>query len=256
MRNCQDVAVRILVTNDDGINSPGLHHLARQLRTIGDVTVLAPSRQYSGAGTAIGHLGMPLPDVHRAIHQELHGVRAYHFDGPPALAAFLACKKLFGTIPDVLVSGINKGWNVGQMVHFSGTVGAALAANVLGVTGVSVSQKGGSSQRWESAAAIAVDIVNDLPPKTALLNVNVPNLAYEELKGLTTTTLSQRSPYTMARAYLRSKTETVFEADFEHGGRYDNFDGSDAHAVEQGLVSITSLSTLRAITHPGGDVDG
>lgn len=242
--------MRILVTNDDGIDSPGLHHLARQLTTVGDVTVLAPSRQYSGAGTAIGHLGEPLPDVHRVTLPELLGFgAAYHFDGPPALAAFLACKQLFGETPDLVVSGINQGWNVGQMVHFSGTVGAALAANVLGVTGISVSQKGGRPQFWESAAAIAVDVINDLPAERALLNVNVPNLAYDELKGSVTTTLSQRSPYTMARAYLRSKTEAVFEADFERGGQYDNYEGSDAHAVEHGLVSITNLSQRDTVSN-------
>ena len=246
--NCQDLAVRILVTNDDGIDSPGLHHLARRLTTVGEVTVLAPSSQYSGAGTAIGHLGEPLPDVHRVRLPELLGSgAAYHFDGPPALAALLACKQLFGATPDLLVSGINEGWNVGQTVHFSGTVGAALAANVLGVTGISVSQKGGRPQFWESAAAVAVDVINDLPPETALLNVNVPNLAYDDLKGFAATTLSRRSPYTMERAYLRQKTDAVFGADFERGGRYDNCEGSDAHAVEQGLVSITRLSTLQAI---------
>ena len=246
--NCQDLVVRILVTNDDGIDSPGLHHLARQLMTVGEVTVLAPSSQYSGAGTAIGHLGEPLPDVHRVRLPELLGLgAAYHFDGPPALAALLACKQLFGATPDLLVSGINEGWNVGQTVHFSGTVGAASAANVLGVTGISISQKGGHPQFWESAAAVAVDVINDLPPETALLNVNVPNLAYDDLKGFAATTLSRRSPYTMERAYLRQKTDAVFGADFERGGRYDNYEGSDAHAVEQGLVSITRLSTLQAI---------
>ena len=154
---------RILVTNDDGIESAGLHALAAALVPLGEVIVFAPSREYSGAGAAIGHLSDGIADVHEVRRPELADVAAaYTFDGPPALAALLAVQGLFGAAPDVVVSGINPGWNVGRSVHFSGTIGAVLTAEQLGVPGVAVSQHSGGMQRWDTAARVAAQMVAEL----------------------------------------------------------------------------------------------
>ncbi|MEZ5231458.1 MAG: 5'/3'-nucleotidase SurE [Acidimicrobiales bacterium] len=242
---------RILVTNDDGIDSAGLHALARALVPLGEVIVFAPSREYSGAGAGIGHIGGGIAEVHQLQRPELEGVAAaYAFDGPPALAALLAIQGLFGAVPSVVVSGINPGWNVGRAVHFSGTIGAALTAEQLGIPGVAVSQRTGGLQQWATAADVAAALVAELDGEPISLNVNVPNLARHELAGTRHTTLSDRIPYQLHRARL----EPVDDHDdgvrhlvrFEMDGPYDNSIGTDTEAVEAGYVSITRL---RPTTH-------
>ena len=133
--------MRILVTNDDGIESAGLHVLAQRLAHIGEVVVFAPSAEYSGAGAAIGHLSAGIADVHHVERAEMPDVQsAHHLDAPPALASLLACQGLLGPAPDLVVSGINPGWNVGHAVHFSGTIGACITANMFGIPCIAVSQ--------------------------------------------------------------------------------------------------------------------
>ncbi len=133
--------MKVLVTNDDGVGSPGLHALARALVDAGhDVVVVAPDRDYSGSGAAIGHLHAD--DHIDAAPVELPGlagVRAYAVDGPPGLCVLAARLGGFGDPPDIVVSGINPGCNTGRAVLHSGTVGAALTAANFGVRGLAVS---------------------------------------------------------------------------------------------------------------------
>ena len=249
--------MRILVTNDDGISSEGLHVLARRLVELGTVTVFCPSTDFSGAGAAIGHIGPGLPDVIAVDLPELAGVdAAYHFDGPPALATILACKGVFGAVPELVVSGINPGWNVGHAVHFSGTVGAGVTAGVFGVPAIAVSQPvagGGEPQRWGTAADVVASLVDDVvasrrrgeePP---LLNVNVPNLPAERLRGRVATTLAPRLPYSLDAPTLTAKGNGRFAADFVRFAPFESPPGSDTDAVERGYVSITSLTSTRAL---------
>ncbi len=237
---------RILVTNDDGIESVGLHALAAALVPLGEVIVFAPSREYSGAGAAIGHLSDGIADVHEVRRPELADVAAaYTFDGPPALAALLAVQGLFGATPDVVVSGINPGWNVGRSVHFSGTIGAVLTAEQLGVPGVAVSQHTGGVQLWDTAARVAAqmvaEMVADLDGEVVGLNVNVPNVAYEDLAGTRWTELSDRLPYQLNAPRLHLVAPGRHRVHFERDGAYASRPGTDPEAVERGFVSVTRL---------------
>src|SRR5579859_3853701 len=162
----EDGGVRILVTNDDGVDSVGLHVLARALRPLGTVVVAAPDREYSGAGAGLGPLHLLQPEIHRI---DLDGVDdAWAVTGPPALCVMFARLGAFGPPLDLVVAGINPGANVGRAVYHSGTVGAALTARAGGMTGVAVSQavadddiEGQASeatladQHWDTAGAAA-----------------------------------------------------------------------------------------------------
>lgn len=250
----QNQPMRILVTNDDGIDSPGLHSLAQRFTEVGDVTVVAPSGEYSGAGASIGHLGPGLPDVHRVERSELPDVAAsYHLDGPPALCALLTCKGMLDELPDLVVSGINPGWNVGHSVHFSGTVGACITARMFGLPAIAVSQPvfdqgAGPTQHWATAAGAAADLASDVMSNPRLLNVNVPNLPADRLLGSKNTKLSDRFPYSMHSPALTERSPGVFAATFERDGSFNSFDGSDTHAVESHYVSVTELTPTKEAT--------
>ncbi len=129
---------RILVTNDDGIDSVGLHVLARAVAPLGDVVVAAPDQEFSGAGAAIGALHIMQPEVHRATIDDID--TAWAVTGPPALCVMFARLGAFGPLPDLIVSGINPGANVGRSVYHSGTVGAALTGRNGSIPGIAVSQ--------------------------------------------------------------------------------------------------------------------
>lgn len=248
--------MRILVTNDDGIDSEGLHVLAQHLAEIGDVTVFCPSTNFSGAGAAIGNIGAGLPDVVAVDRPELWNTEAaYHFDGPPALATMLACKGLFGLPPDIVASGINPGWNVGHSVHFSGTVGAGIAAGVFGVPAVAVSQPAAGpdgTQHWETAAEVTTSLVEELWSESRslaaprLLNVNVPNVHAEDVRGRRYTTLAARLPYSLDAPTLTPTGDGTYTAAFVRFAPFESPAGSDTHTVEEGYVSITPLATTSA----------
>ncbi|MCB0982122.1 MAG: hypothetical protein KDB17_15920, partial [Ilumatobacter sp.] len=130
--------MRILVTNDDGIDSVGLHVLARAMAVHGDVVLVAPDREFSGAGAAVGALHLLQPEVRRV---QVDGVaEAWTLNGPPALCVLFARLGLFGAPFDLVVSGINPGANVGRSVYHSGTIGAVLTGRLGGISGVAVSQ--------------------------------------------------------------------------------------------------------------------
>ena len=189
--------MRILVTNDDGIDSIGLHMLARAMTDIGDVVVVAPDKEYSGSGAGFGPLHLIKPDVHRAWIDGIDEV--WSVTGPPALCVMFGRLELFGHY-DLVVAGINPGANVGRSVYHSGTVGACLTARNGGISGVAVSQTVESfgvegqgweemlaDQHWETAAEVARaavgGLVTALPEKPVVLNINVPD---RELSDCTT----------------------------------------------------------------------
>lgn len=240
--------VRILVTNDDGIDSPGVHVLAQRLTEIGEVVVFAPSGEYSGAGAAIGHLAGGIPNVHRVERSEMPDVHeTHHLDGPPALAALLGCSGLLGPAPDLVVSGINPGWNVGHAVHFSGTVGACITAGIFGVPAIAVSQRTSDEPMlWDTAAQAAIDHVPRALSEGVLLNINVPNLSVDDIKGVQETGLSNRIPYSLHSPALHEIANGEFRVSFEQYGPFDGPEGTDTHAVEAGYVSVTPLTTTHA----------
>ncbi|MEZ5408432.1 MAG: 5'/3'-nucleotidase SurE [Acidimicrobiales bacterium] len=235
--------MRILVTNDDGIDSPGLHALAQRMTDLGEVIVFAPSSEHSGAGAAIGHLSEGVPAVHTVERPEMPDVAAvHHIGGPPALAALLACRGLFGPPPDLVVSGINPGWNVGWSVLFSGTVGACLTARVCGVSGIAVSQRRtGEAQRWEAAAELAATLVPEIADRPAgypvVWSVNVPNVDYPQIRGVRRALLADRLPYGLHSARLTDGAVT-----FESNDEVDESAEVDTGVVLAGYASLTELA--------------
>jgi len=182
-------ALRILVTNDDGVRAPGIAALARTAVAAGhDVVVVAPMVDYSGAGAAVGPVhSRDGVDYETFEIDGLRGVPTYGIDGPPALAVILACVGGFGPRPDVVLSGINYGVNVGRSALHSGTVGAALTAAHFGLRALAVSIRYGPEPvPWATPATLAGGLLPVLAasPEGTTLNLNVPDLDLAELRGL------------------------------------------------------------------------
>ena len=179
--------MRVLVTNDDGIESEGLHALAQALTTVvEDVVVAAPAGDASGSSAALGvfHADARI-DVKRV---EVPGcdAPAWAVSGPPGLCTLAARLGAFGPEPDVIVSGINAGLNTGRAILHSGTVGAALTGQNFGAKGLAVSVDAREPWRWDTAASIALevlDLVVDAPARS-VLNLNVPALPRSEVRGI------------------------------------------------------------------------
>jgi 5'-nucleotidase len=252
--------VRILVTNDDGIDSEGLHVLARAMTEHGSVTVVAPDEEYSGAGASLGALHVIQPEVHQA---HLAGLPdAWAVTGPPALCVMFARLGAFGAPFDLVVSGINPGINVGRSVYHSGTVGAALTARVGGISGVAVSQavrgygvegQGWdemlTGQLWDAAATTASAVVGALaarPGGPVVVNLNVPNLPVSEMTGWRHTSVGRVPPRVISEARLEPKVghPGSFRVAMEWGDEVSLPEGTDGGAVERGQVSVSVLSAL------------
>jgi 5'/3'-nucleotidase len=178
----------VLVTNDDGIESAGLHLLAAALHGAGyDVTVVAPDRDRSGIGAAIGlvHADQHL-DVEKVEMPGCAGIPAYAIDGPPGLCVCAGRLGAFGDPPDIVVSGINPGCNTGRAILHSGTVGAALTAQSFGCSALAVSVAVSDPYRYDTAARVALDVLPMLldAPARSVLNLNVPARSYDEVQGV------------------------------------------------------------------------
>jgi 5'-nucleotidase len=253
--------VRILVTNDDGIDSEGLHVLARAMTAHGAVTVVAPDDEYSGASAALGALHRIQPEVHQVRVEGL--AETWAVTGPPALCVMFARLGAFGPPFDLVVAGINPGINVGRSVYHSGTVGAALTARAGGISGVAVSQavrgygvegQGWDDmlrgQLWDSAAAVASAVVGalcaDRSPVPVVVNVNVPNRPVPQIQGWRHTTIGRVPPRVVAEAKLEPKLghPGSFRVTMSWGDAVSLPDGTDGGAVERDQVSVTLLSSL------------
>ncbi len=256
--------MRILVTNDDGIDSVGLHVLAREMTRHGDVVVVAPDREFSGASAAVGALHLLQPEVHRA---HVEGVpEVWTVNGPPALCVLFARLGVFGGPFDLVVSGINPGANVGRAVYHSGTIGAVLTGRLGGISGVAVSQAvngfGVEGQGWddmvkgqiwstaaEVASAVVSGLIADPPAEAVAVNVNVPNLPLEQINRWRRTSVGNRIPRSMAAATLEPKEghEGAFHVRMQYGDPIQLPVETDGGAVEAGEVSITYLSKLEGV---------
>lgn len=221
------------MTNDDGVHSEGIHALAEALSTLGDVTIVAPLTESSAIGHALTLI--------RPLRLDKLRDRVYSVDGTPTDCVTLAFLKLYDTEPDLVVSGINKGYNLGDDVTYSGTVAGALEGILLGVPGVAVSLCRARHYDFAQAAWAARTVAehvftNGLPART-LLNVNVPR---EQARGLKVTVQARRRWY-----------PDVLEADDPRGRPYfwikegradwEPDEKSDYQAVRDGWISVTPL---------------
>ena len=188
--------MRLLLTNDDGVLAPGLAVLARYVAEwiekapsdeVREALIVAPHRNYSGMSSAVGDI-FERPTVPYRRHQiaGAESIPTFGLEAPPALCAILGALGSFDFQPDVVVSGINAGANVGRSVLHSGTVGAVLTAAQLGLSGIAVSVQWGEDVHYDTAAVVALEVLDELlrAPSRTLLNLNVPNLALGDLKGV------------------------------------------------------------------------
>jgi 5'-nucleotidase len=254
--------MRILVTNDDGIDAPGLAHLVEAMLPLGEVVVVAPDREFSGASVAVGSLMHHTPGVRR---RAIAGTAAaWAVSGPPALCVLYVNAGLFGEAPDLVVAGINPGANVGRSVYHSGTVGAALSARNCGWSGVAVSQAApaGASvegqaytdmlamQRWHVAASVARTFVgallDDLPSEPVVANLNVPNLELDQIEGWTLAEVSPAPAASMVDAELIQHADDpdAFEVNVGWRRNTDVPPDCDTGAVWSRRVSVSYVSRL------------
>jgi len=228
--------MRILVSNDDGYFSPGITCLVEALRTVAHVDVVAPERDRSGASNSLT-LTRPL-----RLNRAANGF--YFVDGTPTDCVHLAITGLLEQEPDIVISGINHGANLGDDVIYSGTVAAAMEGRFLGLPAIAVSLAGRKDGNFASAARVVLDLLSKLKnhplPSDTILNVNVPDIPYEQLKGMVATRLGHRH-----------KAEPVVRASDPHGNpvywvgppgaEADAASGTDFFAIRELKVSITPL---------------
>jgi 5'-nucleotidase len=228
--------MRILVSNDDGYLAPGLAALVEAMRPFGEVTVVAPEQNHSGASNSLT-LTRPLT-VHRADNGFLF------INGTPTDCVHIALTGLLEQPPDLVVSGINNGQNMGDDTIYSGTVAGAMEGFLFGVPSIAFSLVERGYAHLDSAARIAGEVVGryvaDPIPGPFLLNVNIPNLPYEAIRGIVGTRLGKRHH---AEPVIRSESprgETIYWVGGAGGAR-EAGPGTDFHATANGYVSVTPL---------------
>lgn len=228
--------MRILVSNDDGYFSPGIAALAEALRALGEVTVVAPERDRSGASNSLT-LDRPL-----SLRRATNGF--YFVNGTPTDCVHLAVTGMLDHLPDIVVSGVNHGANMGDDTIYSGTVAAATEGYLLGVPSIAVSLVSKAATDFTAAARVTCDLVKRFQEtpfrQPVLLNVNVPDRAYRDLQGTRITRLGKRHKAEPVIRSVTPRNETVYWVGAA-GQAADAGDGTDFHAVEKGFVSITPL---------------
>ena len=244
---------RVLITNDDGIDSPGLRALVSAFADSScDVVVAAPMGDSSGSGTAIGRF-----DIGRGVEMrraDLDGVPAFMVAGPPGLAVTAAALGAFGAAPDLVVSGINAGINTGHSIIHSGTVGAALTGRTFGSRGLAVSLAASDPWQWDTAVSVAVSAAQWLLRRRrhrSCLNVNVPALTLGEVRGVRWADLDEFGAFRVATADVEQS-----RLQFELSGSGAGIDpASDTALCLGGYVAMTLLSGIEPQPAPEEPMD-
>jgi 5'-nucleotidase len=228
--------VKILVSNDDGYFSPGIRALAGALGGVAEVTVVAPERDRSGASNSLT-LDRPL-----VVRRAANGY--YSVNGTPTDCVHIAVTGLLDFMPDMVVSGVNLGANMGDDTIYSGTVAAAAEGYLLGIPSLAVSLASKTGQHFDSAIGVALQLVERFGRapfgEPVLLNVNVPDVSPAELRGVEVTRLGRRHK---AEPVVKLETPRGEPAYWigPAGGAADAGPGTDFHAVENRRVSVTPL---------------
>jgi 5'-nucleotidase len=226
--------LRILVTNDDGYRSAGIHALAGALGELGEVTIVAPTTEASAIGHAL--------TLRRPLRLETIDARVFAVDGTPTDCVNVAIAHVFNGLPGLVVSGINKGWNLGDDVTYSGTVAGALEGALLGIPsiGVSLRQTRGvyDFQHAARAAVVLAEAMLRQPlPARTFLNINVPK---GEPKGYRVTVQAKRNHVTSVAERHDPKGHPYYWIE-EGQNDWEPHDRSDYQAVRDGFVSVTPL---------------
>jgi 5'-nucleotidase len=228
--------VRILISNDDGYFAPGIEALAKAMQSVGEVTVVAPERDRSGASNSL--------TLDRPLSLRRSGNGFYHVNGTPSDCVHLAVTGMLETLPDMVVSGINHGANMGDDTIYSGTVAAATEGYLLGVPSMAISLVSHNPDDFAAAARVARDLAERFKARPfnapILLNVNVPEGPYEAIKGIRVTRLGRRHKAEPVIRTLSPRKETVYWIG-PAGAAQDAGEGTDFRAIDEGYVSVTPL---------------
>ena len=228
--------MRILLSNDDGYFAPGLQALADALTGLGEIVVVAPEQNRSGASNSLT-LDRPL-----FLKKSANGF--YFVNGTPTDCVHLAITGMLDSLPDIIVSGINNGANMGDDTIYSGTVAAATEGYLLGIPSIAVSLTSFDGNHFDTAGRVVRELVEKFIQQPfsepVLLNVNVPDIPYEQLRGSEVTRLGRRHKAESVVKMLSPRNETVYWVGAA-GAAADAGPGTDFNAIERGYVSITPL---------------
>lgn len=228
--------MRILLSNDDGYFAPGLAALAEALHGLGEVVVVAPEQNRSGASNSL--------TLDRPLHLKKAANGFYFVNGTPTDCVHLAVTGMLDDLPDIIVSGINHGANMGDDTIYSGTVAAATEGYLLGIPSIAISLTSFESNNFATAGLVARQLVErfirDPIREPVLLNVNVPDIPNADLKGMEVTRLGRRHKAEPVIKMTSPRKETVYWIGAA-GAAADAGPGTDFNAIERGVVSITPL---------------
>lgn len=241
---------RVIVTNDDGIDSPGLRKLAARLADDFDVVVAAPAADMSGSGTGIGGFD-PIKGVDLTT-AEMEGITAYTIAGPPGLAVMAAALGAFGRFPDLVVSGVNAGMNTGHSIIHSGTVGAALTARTFRSRGLAISLAQSDPWQWDTAVDVGVAVTHWILGRSGsphVLNVNVPGVPLTEINGIHWADLDEFGYFRVANADVVDR-----KLQFVVGSSSAGTDpATDTALCAKNFVTMTPLATVETAAFPDLD---
>jgi len=227
---------RILLSNDDGYFAPGIEALADALGGLADITVVAPERDRSGASNSL--------TLDRPLHLRRAANGFYFVNGTPTDCVHLAVTGMLDQQPDMVVSGINLGANMGDDTIYSGTVAAAMEGHLLGMPSIAISLATKVGAHFATAARVAREMVERFQRAEfhapVLLNINVPDLPWDEIKGIRVTRLGRRHKAEPVVKQVSPRNETVYWVGAA-GAAADAGEGTDFHAVANGYISITPL---------------
>ena len=228
--------MRILLSNDDGYFAPGLAALAEALRGVGEVVVVAPEQNRSGASNSL--------TLDRPLYLKKAANGFYFVNGTPTDCVHLAVTGMLDELPDIIVSGINHGANMGDDTIYSGTVAAATEGYLFGIPSIAISLTSFESNNFATAGLVARQLVErfirDPIREPVLLNVNVPDIPNADLKGMEVTRLGRRHKAEPVIKMTSPRKETVYWIGAA-GAAADAGPGTDFNAIERGVVSITPL---------------
>ena len=229
--------MKILMSNDDGVFAKGLAILHQTIASEHDVTVIAPDRNCSGASNALS--------LHQPLRIQQMDSGFYSVNGTPSDCVHLGVNRFLKEDPELVVSGINHGANLGDDVIYSGTVAAATEGRYMGLPAIAVSLTSKKGEHFETAARVVLEIIKKLQkhplPANQILNVNVPDVPYEELKGIKVTRQGRRH---RAEGMVEDKDPFGRQIFWygPAGAEQDAGPGTDFHAIAHGYCSVTPLS--------------
>ncbi len=238
------MSINILLSNDDGYDAPGLNVLKGALASIGQIAVAAPNANCSGFSNAL--------TLRKPIRAHCYGKNLYSIEGTPADCVHLAVNGMLDFVPDLVISGINHGGNLGDDTIYSGTVAAALEGRFLRLPSIAISLVGERLEYFDTAARVILELLDWIRSATVpdlyLLNINVPDLPYDQLNGIEITRCGKREHGEPIRVETDRNGHQVYQIG-EVAAPRDNGPGTDFHAISRQRVSISPLT--HDMTHHG-----